>query len=60
MASPARARDEIRAWVQERGGIPTVVKRTEAWVRSDFVEGAGSGGREARLPWETAEQSAGR
>jgi hypothetical protein len=57
MASAVRTRDhdEIRSWVEERGGIPTLVKGTEGLLRIDFVKGAKSGGREASLEeisWE--------
>lgn len=51
MASATRTRehDEIRRWVEERGGIPTVVKGTEGLLRIDFIEGEESGGREDKL-----------
>jgi hypothetical protein len=57
MASATRTRDheQIRAWVEERGGIPTVVKGTGGLLRIDFIEGAESHGREASLEevsWE--------
>lgn len=44
-----RDHEEIRSWVEERGGVPTVVKGTEGLLRIDFVKGAKSGGREASL-----------
>lgn len=40
---------EIRAWAEARGGIPTIVDETGGLLRIDFVEGKGSGGREERL-----------
>lgn len=51
MASATRTRDhdEIRRWVEDRGGIPTIVEGTEGLLRIDFVRGAKSGGREASL-----------
>ncbi|QRK10923.1 DUF2188 domain-containing protein [Archangium violaceum] len=51
MASATRTRDheEIRHWVEERGGIPTIVKGTGGLLRIDFVRGAKSGGREDSL-----------
>lgn len=41
--------DEIRRWVESRGGIPTVVEGTGGLLRIDFVKGKGSGGREESL-----------
>jgi hypothetical protein len=41
--------DEIRRWAEERGGIPTVVDRTDGLLRIDFVRGQKSGGRDPRL-----------
>jgi len=57
MASATRTRDhdQIRAWAEDRGGIPTVVKGTEGLLRIDFIEGAESHGREPSLEevsWE--------
>lgn len=57
MASAIRTRnhDEIRQWVEQRGGIPTVVKGTGGLLRIDFIQGPQSGGREASLEeteWE--------
>jgi hypothetical protein len=51
MASAMRTRDheQIRAWAEERGGVPTVVKGTDGLLRIDFVEGPRSGGRESSL-----------
>jgi hypothetical protein len=51
MASATSTRDheQIRAWAEERGGVPTVVKGTEGLLRIDFVEGPRSGGREKSL-----------
>jgi hypothetical protein len=51
MASAQRTRDheEIRKWVEARGGIPTIVKGTGGLLRIDFIRGAKSGGREASL-----------
>jgi hypothetical protein len=51
MGTSARTRDhdEIRQWVEQRGGIPTIVKETEGLLRIDFIKGARSGGREERL-----------
>jgi hypothetical protein len=52
MSSARRTRDhdEIRAWAESRGGIPTFVKGTgEGLLRIDFIEGRGSGGREENL-----------
>jgi hypothetical protein len=51
MSSAKRTRDhdEIRAWVQDRGGVPAIVKGTGGMLRIDFVEGARSGGHEPNL-----------
>lgn len=48
--------DEIREWVEARGGVPAIVKGTEGLLRIDFVEGPRSGGHEPTLEevdWET-------
>jgi hypothetical protein len=57
MASATRTTDHeaIRRWVEERGGIPAIVKGTEGLLRIDFVRGEKSGGRAASLEevdWE--------
>jgi hypothetical protein len=51
MSSAKRTRDhdEIRRWVEERGGVPAIVKGTGGLLRIDFVEGPGSGGHEENL-----------
>ena len=51
MASARRTKDhdEIRRWVEDRGGIPTIVEGTGGLLRVDFIEGKGSGGREDSL-----------
>lgn len=48
-ADRTRDHDQIRRWVEERGGIPTIVKGTEGLLRIDFIKGAKSGGREENL-----------
>jgi hypothetical protein len=47
-AEATRDHEQIRRWVEERGGIPTVVDGTEL-LRIDFVKGPRSGGRDPRL-----------
>ena len=58
MSSARRTRDhdEIRRWVEDRGGIPTFVKGTGGMLRIDFVEGRKSGGREENLEETTWEE----
>jgi hypothetical protein len=54
-AKSTQDHDFIRRWTEERGGIPTIVDDTGGLLRIDFVEGAGSGGREESLEetsWE--------
>ncbi|HET6228965.1 MAG TPA: hypothetical protein VFE05_02735 [Longimicrobiaceae bacterium] len=48
-AKKTKDHDEIRRWVEDRGGIPTIVDGTGGLLRIDFVEGKGSGGREENL-----------
>ena len=48
-ATQTRDHDEIRRWVEERGGIPTIVDETRGLLRVDFIKGPKSGGRNARL-----------
>ena len=57
MGSATRTTDHetIRRWVEERGGIPAIVRGTEGLLRVDFIRGAESGGREDSLEetsWE--------
>ncbi|NJK89873.1 MAG: TVP38/TMEM64 family protein [Myxococcales bacterium] len=51
MASAERtmSHEDIRKWVESRGGIPTVVKGTSGLLRIDFIEGAKSEGRSDSL-----------
>ena len=48
-ADRTRNHEQIRRWVEERGGIPTIVRGTGGLLRIDFIKGAKSGGREENL-----------
>lgn len=55
-AIETRSHEAIRRWTQDRGGVPAIVKGTDALLRIDFVEGAGSGGHEDGLEEVTWDQ----
>ena len=48
-AKQTRDHDEIRRWVEDRGGVPAIVDGTGGMLRIDFVEGERSGGHEDSL-----------
>ncbi|HEU0012365.1 MAG TPA: hypothetical protein VFQ45_01705 [Longimicrobium sp.] len=54
MASAKRTQDhdEIRKWVEKRGGVPAIVEGTGGLLRIDFIEGDGKEPRLEETGWE--------